>query len=261
MAITFANVTDIKTNNGAYDIERITQTSTGRILWEKKNNDYYFMYVKPSYYKAAFTTGGQRYTGTSYMNVSVPNLGTGYTLPVRSWMSGGSLTTVDVASSGCTFMACYVTKQSEGTNVPSTALKLSDAKWETSKLCLVPLTSAIANSFTGGADKYALNNGSGGYAYGFYFDAVNIPIKFSSTSGSSIYIKNINSLDTCKGLYETYSHNSKYMSKTKAPYLGGWFNLYYTSETLRSKYNLPSTNTDGRPNYAPVLTIYFVIAR
>ena len=248
MAITFANVTAITTNNGAYDIERITQTSTGNILWEKKGNDYYFMYVNPAY-ASAFTTGGLRYAGSGYTSEDVPNLSTIPYLPIRSWMSSYKIVTKDVASSGCSFTAYLVTNSLEGSKVPSSAQKLNDAVWDTSLLYIEPLTLAQATVFTTHTSK-ALK-----------FAKTKIPIKFSSTSGATIKVKSISDLDTCKTEYEAFSGDTRYVKKATAPYLGCSFDLYYTSSTLKTKYNLPSTTTNGIPNYSPLLTIYFIIAR
>lgn len=245
MSISFTGVTDITIPQGS--VTKITETSTGRVLWEKPslypplificaelNNNVKF--VTPCY---AYNPSSDGYSTPSYST----NLSSNRTLAVNSAFNlSGQQIASNTVSAGNKFTACYVTNLTEASNVPTTAKKLTDALWTVSDFYL----HAISNL---GYQGYHASEGikvNGSYR----------PITFSSMSGSLITVSSVRSdMSYYKTLYESYSANSKYRNKTTYPYLYGSFILSCTSTTYK---NLIGENDN---DYAPELTCFFTLKR
>ena len=243
MSVSFSGVTDITIPQGS--VTKITDGS-GRVLWEKPstyppltficaevNNNVKF--VTPCY---AYSPSSGGYYEPSYQ----PNLSTN-TLSINSaFNTSGQQISSNTVSAGNKFTACYVTNPTEASNVPTTAKKLTDAVWTASDFYLQAIANvAQQGSFISNGIKLA--------------DSYR-PITFSSLQGSTITISSVRSdLSTYNTLYESYSGNSAYRTKSTYPYLYGSFILSYTSTTYK---NLIGEKDN---DYAPELVCFFTLKR
>ena len=264
MSVTFANVSAVNIPQG--DVSKITETTSGRVLWEKQATGYprYFMLAETTIGKFA-TVFRNYYAPPTYFASYSPPSGITQTssLGVNSVLltPTGAIQTSTYLSTGNKFTACYVTSSSDETNIPTTAKKLTDAKWKVTRLRLRACTQGQAYT----AQGYDVSS-----SIGIDLPASQIPITFSGTSGTSISITSITSPASYRSIYEGYSGDSRYLSKTTAPYLYGAFGLGYTSTSLETLAGGMSSTSSGYasqsifygfPDYSPTITFFFVIQR
>ena len=245
---------------------KIAETSGGRVLWQKQTAETGY----PRFFMLAETTLGKwstdfrKYNAPSYTSYDPPSgiiktrsLGINSVLLTPT----GAIQTTTVLSTGNKFTACYVTGSSDETNIPTTARKLTDARWGVTKLRLRACTQGRA--YVGqGLDMSS--------SVGIDLPTSQTPIKFSGTSGASISITSITAPASYSSIYESYSGDSRYVNKTTAPYLLGEFVLGYTSASLETLAGGMSSTYSGYasqsifygfPDYSPTITFFFVIQR
>jgi len=188
-----------------------------------------------------FTSRGYYYYNGGYVDVGSPSNLAINTVCINSSVntSGQQLTSNNI-SAGNKFTACYVTNNTEASNAPTTTKKLTDASWSMSDFYLQAVSTLSQQG-------YWVNSG---------IKLADRPITFSSMSGSSITVSSVRSdMSYYTTLYESYSSDSNYRSKTSYPYLYGSFYLSYTSATYKS---LIGASND---NYAPELVCFFMLKR
>lgn len=250
MSVTFANVSAVNIPQG--DVTKITETSTGRILWQKPSGDYPLCFICAETSRGNFTTTAAKYVGSGYTTVSRPTNLSVNTVAVNSYIdSGGFQRSGSYVSSGNKFSACYVTNSSEASNVPTSAKTLSDATWAISDFYLIPLS-----SYTLQGQFIQSTNVGGKSIQGIKLSTSQRPVSFSSLSGGTITASSVASnIDNYNTIYESYSGDSRYVSVSAAPYLYGSFQLSYTSETYR---NLIGASNH---NYSPTMVFFFILYR
>ena len=217
MSVTFANVSAITIPQG--DVTKITETITGKVLWEKVQVDvgYPRMYVGGYSTEKNSTQYCTMVNGTSYHDSYITAQTPYWNLTSLMLSAFSSFPRLKV---GDTFTAYYVNNGTERTNWSTQSHLVTDAAWSFSNITLQGTN--MSNKHT--SSVFTLTNST-------------FPVTLSSTSGSSVKIASIKSslseyVNTFENLPVTTSTVSSYYPKSEYPYIYMSFHLKATSQAL-----------------------------
>lgn len=256
----FSQVTEVRIPQG--DVSRITETSSGRVLWEKGKvyaNARSFMYIQRGHKATSFieyyaqTKGYSIYGSSDSRLTIVSNLVMGSAaVYVPGSSSSYQVVSINEVMAGDTLTACYVRKESEEANIPTSAQKMTDAEWRMTNLSLYAMqTTGLAMQGYYLGPLY--NDSKGRYNLKV---TVSPPITLSSSTGATTQITKITDISSYKGVYEGYRGYSGYLEKAEAPYLYGSFQLSCTSSNFNRM--VGGATSPANDN---IVTIFFTILR